>query len=810
MSALLPLKRSIPSLRVALPTFQVFAANTGVGKTLLSAALCRAAARAPVTALERKQWTRERDSSTPGRKVFYIKPVQTGYPEDSDARHVQQFCGSKRVDAKTLFTYREPAGAHLCAVQENRPVSDAELLAATRKAVDEAWTDVQESQTPGIVFLETAGGVASPVMSGTPQASAFRPLRYPTILVGDANLGGVSTTLSAYESLILRGYEVSAVLMFSNPKYRNHEAIAEQIASSIPLQVFDLPPNPPTPRSGTELEMDQKLQDYTNLMVWYEGSDAAAGNVIEKLLASHERRISTLEHMAAKGESKVWWPFTQHTAVKSTTVIDSAYDDSFTVYNPLQTAAGIIGSHEPGTATDSYDACASWWTQSLGHARLPLALTAVNTASRYGHVIFPECVHEPALDLAEGLLRSVGKGWGSRVFYTDNGSTGMEVALKAGLRVVEKAMIESGTLPAKKELGVVGIEGGYHGDTIGVMDAASPTIYNEEVNWYKPRGVWFDPPTVSFNNGQYHVRIPDSIGAEGTTPIFQSLSDLFSDSRSETHAKMYAAHIQQKLTDYTASGNPLGCLIIEPLLLGAGGMIFVDPLFQKVLVSAVRAMRIPLPVIYDEVFVGFHRLGLGIASPGSQLLGAHPDIACYAKNMSGGIVPTSATVVADRIYRAFEGETKKDALLHGHSYTAAPVGCAVAAKALGMYEEMVESVRKSAGPTFTPQVRKHALPGTVGPAIWSEDLIDALSHLPSVDGIVCLGSVLAIELAAAEKGYAASRTSGAIVDALRARGVFARPLGNVVYLMTPYVNAEDAADGVAKVEAALRELLLVK
>ncbi|KAJ3172606.1 hypothetical protein HDU88_005935 [Geranomyces variabilis] len=809
MSALLPLKRSIPSLRAALPTYQVFAANTGVGKTLLSAALCRAAARAPVSAFERNQWSKDRDTPAYGRKVFYIKPVQTGYPEDSDARHVQQFC--KSAATKTLYTYREPAGAHLCAAQENRPVSDAELLTATRKAVDEAWEDVRASQTPGIVFLETAGGVVSPVMSGTPQASAFRPLRYPTVLVGDANLGGVSTTLSAYESLVLRGYDVSAVLMFNNPKYRNHEAIAEQIDAAIPLHVFDLPPDPPRPRSGKELEVDQKLQDYTNMMVWYEGSDAAAGQVVQGLLNIHERRISTLEHMAAEGESKVWWPFTQHTAVKSTTVIDSAYQDSFTLYNPLQAASGASSSQEPGTATASYDACASWWTQSLGHARLPLALTAVKTASRYGHVIFPECVHEPALDLAEGLLRSVGKGWGSRVFYTDNGSTGMEVALKAGLRVVEKAMIRAGSLPANKELGVVGIEGGYHGDTIGVMDAASPTIYNEEVNWYRPRGVWFDPPTVSYNNGKYQVRIPDSFAAKGVSSSYQSLSDLFSDSRLETHAKLYAAHIQQKLAEYTASGNPLGALIIEPLLLGAGGMIFVDPLFQKVLVSTVRALPIPLPVIYDEVFVGFHRLGLGLASPGSQLLGAHPDIACYAKNMSGGIVPTSATVVADRIYKAFEGETKKDALLHGHSYTAAPVGCAVAAKALGMYEGMVESARKSTGVNAAPaQGRKHALPGTVGPAIWSEDLIEALSHLPTVDGIVSLGSVLAIELAATEKGYAASRTSGAVVNALRARGVFARPLGNVVYLMAPYVSATEAADGVTKVEAALRELLLVK
>ncbi|KAJ3020672.1 hypothetical protein HKX48_000401 [Thoreauomyces humboldtii] len=820
------------SFRAFLPTFQIFAANTGVGKTLFSAALCRAAVKTSLTSAERA-WAGQ--GGVESRKVFYIKPVQTGYPEDSDQRHVQSYC--PEAATQTIFKYKEPAGAHLCAVQENRPVSDGELLTATRAAVADAWTDSAKSRTPGIVFLETAGGVTSPVMSGTPQATAFRPLRYPTVLIGDSNLGGVSTTLSAYESLILRGYDVEAVLMFHNAKYRNHDALREQIPKGVPMHVFPSPPELPLVRSGAQgLEMDQRLQDATNMMVWYEGTERAE-NVIEDLLASHERRLSKLEGMATNAESKVWWPFTQHTMVGQTTVIDSAHNDAFTLYTPLSQSSDASQAATAGTTHTSYDACASWWTQSVGHANHELTLAAANAASRYGHVIFPECIHEPAMDLAESLTRTVGKGWAERVFFSDNGSTGMEVAIKAALKVVERALIEKGewtTGRARKELGIVGIDGGYHGDTIGAMDAASPNVYNDEINWYveriyhrfevvfcfdelvlalryKPRGIWFQPPSVMYKSGRYTVRIPSTLADHKTsTPeSFESLPELFEfSSRSPAQIKLYEDHITRTLREHLASGRPLGALLIEPILLGAGGMILVDPLFQHVLIRVVRSLATPLPVIYDEVFVGFHRLGLGLHSPGSQLLGHLPDVACYAKNMSGGLVPTAATVVSKNVYGAFEGTAKTDALLHGHSYTAAPIGCRVAASTLQMYDRMVHGCAKttsSSSSLSNAKLNRHSLPGTLGPAIWSSELVDRLSHLASVDGLVCLGSVLAIELAGSDKGYT-SASSGDIVRQLRQRGVFARPLGNVVYIMSPYIAVEASGPQRQGVEAVIKVL----
>ncbi|KAI8821750.1 pyridoxal phosphate-dependent transferase [Fimicolochytrium jonesii] len=824
------------SFRALLPTFQIYSANTGVGKTLLSAAICRAAVKAPRADFEATLCGNRK------REVFYIKPVQTGYPEDSDARHVKQFCPD--VHATTLFTYREPAGPHLCAERENRPISDLQLLDATTAALNTAYTHAHTLRSPSLALLETAGGVTSPVMSGTPQASAFRPLRLPSLLIGDAQLGGISTTLSSYESLLLRGYDIAAVLLFDNPRYNNHLAIQRQIDAGVPLHVFPPPPPMPVPKDGKALSNEERLRDFTDLMVWYEGL-GVADEVVRGLLAHHSQRLDRLEHLAKRGEEKVWWPFTQHRMVKETTVIDSAYGDSFALYNPLKTLSDNDGVATPspdapppntpqsgaletpsqaptaGSITPAYDACASWWTQSLGHAPHSLTLTAAHTSARYGHVIFPECIHEPAYALASTLLRTVGKGWGERVFYTDNGSTGVEVALKAAQKVVEKRLEKVGKGDVGREAGrrremkVVGMEGGYHGDTIGAMDAANPNTYNEEINWYKPRGLWFTPPTITLKNGRYTIRLPPSLsGTSNTSETFPTLTSLFAPTRSPALATLYEHHITAALTPYLSAGNIIGSVLLEPLLLGAGGMQFIDPLFQRTLLSTVSALTlkhygIPTPTIFDEVFVGFHRLGLGIASPGAQLLGQVPDIAVYAKNMSGGIVPVSATVVTGEVYESFLGESKKEAMLHGHSYTAAAVGCAVAEKALGEYEGFIEGVVKGDGGEYGQgEEGRHVLPETVGGGVWDEEFITTLSHHPRLDGVLSLGSVLILELSTAQKGYN-STTSSTFISALRSKGVFARPLGNVVYIMAPHVAVVDASvrRGVRRVEAVLREVL---
>ncbi|CAG8755316.1 12804_t:CDS:2, partial [Acaulospora colombiana] len=177
------------------------------------------------------------------------------------------------------------------------------------------------------------------------------------------------------------------------------------------------------------------------------------------------------------------------------------------------------------------------------------------------------------------------------------------------------------------------------------------------------------------------------------------------EKRQNTSLKeVYRQHISTRLDGLIASGHHFGALVLEPLVLGAGGMRFVDPLFQTVLVETVRSRRdlLPesktsnppnkiatLPVIFDEVFAGLGRLGF--SSP-STILRAQPDIAVYAKLLTGGLLPLAATISTNAIFDVFLGDHKSNALLHGHSYTAYPVGCAVACKALQLQEEALSSL----------------------------------------------------------------------------------------------------------------------
>jgi dethiobiotin synthetase/adenosylmethionine--8-amino-7-oxononanoate aminotransferase len=159
-------------------------------------------------------------------------------------------------------------------------------------------------------------------------------------------------------------------------------------------------------------------------------------------------------------------------------VIDSAHGDHFDAY---YAKPGAKPDAEPATTPDAkleaspavrgsllepyFDGSASWFTQSHGHASEPLTLAAAHAAGRYGHVLFPSGTHKPALELAEELLATVGAGWASRVFYSDNGSTGIEVALKMALRVSGRRYGWDGAVGG--DVGVIGLRGGYHGDTVG-------------------------------------------------------------------------------------------------------------------------------------------------------------------------------------------------------------------------------------------------------------------------------------------------------------------------------------------------------
>lgn len=406
----------------------------------------------------------------------------------------------------------------------------------------------------------------SPGPSGTTQADLYAPLRAPVILVGDAKLGGISQTIAAFESLRLRGYDVESILLFRDAVYENYRHLTDYFGERYAIPV-DTVAEPPARR---ELSSDrERMRAYYD-----EVSYDNARRVLERLDARHRSRISRLDEMAEKAHRHIWYPFTQqkHLPAERITAIDSAHGDHF------QTLRAPTTSSSSSMLQPSFDGSASWWTQGLGHANPQLTLAAAHAAGRYGHVMFAEAVHEPALGLAETLLRDSNNTRLTRVFFSDNGSTGCEVAVKMALRAARVRYGADGDGRTTKKLGVLGLKGSYHGDTIGAMDCAEPCTFNEKVEWYEGKGFWFDYPTVRCTEGKWVVDVPAALRADlGDGAKFDELGDVFDvhgrEGRDE--CRMYERYIEKMLEKLHAQGHRFGALMLEPVILGAGGMIFV-------------------------------------------------------------------------------------------------------------------------------------------------------------------------------------------------------------------------------------------
>ena len=599
-------------------------------------------------------------------------------------------------------------------------------------------------------------GVHSPTLSGTTQLDSYRPLLLPIVLVGDSRLGGISSTISAYESLLLRGYIVESILLFKDEYYRNWEYLEPYFAEH-GVRVTAVAP--PPPREADPRNDFIATEDYYRKIA---SDDAGAGGlvgVVEYLDEKHDRRINELETMARRTLNTVWWPFVQHGLVKhegDVNVIDSAWGDHFTVFTGHRPSPPPPAMEPSSLLESQFDSSASWWTQALGHAHPALTLAAARAAGRYGHVMFPQATHAPALRLAERLVSDgPGKGWASRAFISDNGSTGMEIALKMALRVASKRF----SLPPQeqKRVGVLGLKGSYHGDTLGAMDACEEGVYSCE--WHNAKGYWFEPPSVGVKNGRAFVDIPRAVVYPAKKVEGKPLSWIYNvGARLDTSlAAAYRQHIETTLNKLAVNGAlPLGALVLEPLVLGAGGMVFVDPLFQRVLIDAARARG--LPVIFDEVFSGLWRLGLRSAAP---LLGAYPDVSVHAKILTGGLVPLAVTLASDDVFRAFEGTSKTEALLHGHSYTAYAVGCEVANETLDRLERLTRGdAWNSARAAWqaSGEEEQNKSDGIVDErntavwSLWSPQFVDALSRLEAVNRVMALGTVLAFRVADSHAG----------------------------------------------------------
>lgn len=405
----------------------------------------------------------------------------------------------------------------------------------------------------------------------------------------------------------------------------------------------------------------------------------------------------------------LWHPFTQ-----------SGSDPA-----PLRVrrAEGVILELEDGRRI--LDAISSWWVNLHGHANPAIAAAIAEQAARLEHVLFAGFTHEPAEELAARLGKIAPAGL-RHVFFSDDGSTAVEVALKMAVQFWRN----SGR-PEKKR--IVALEHAYHGDTVGAMSASDDSPFTSA----------FDALRVPVLRAHSASCAHCPVGLQRATCHIECLQSL-----------------ERILIE---RGPEIAAVIVEPLLQGAGGMIVHPEEFLAGVRKLTSAYGVLL--IADEVLTGFGRTGKMFACERADV---SPDLMCVAKGLTGGFLPLAATLATDAIHEAFSGGDRWRAFFHGHSYTANPIGCAAANANLIIFE--TEPV--FAGIAAIEQFHAARLP--------------AFANHPAVHDVRHIGAVAAIELKVPDAGYLSSLRPK-LYDFYLQHDVLLRPLGNVVYILPPYV-----------------------
>ncbi len=398
---------------------------------------------------------------------------------------------------------------------------------------------------------------------------------------------------------------------------------------------------------------------------------------------------------------------------------------------PVVRAEGVWLFTEDGRRI--LDGISSWWVNLHGHGHPRIAAAVARQALELDHVQFAGCTHRPAVELAERLCALLPAAL-TRVFYSDDGSTAVEVALKMAWQYWRNC-------GAPERSTFVAFDHAYHGDTVGAMSASADGAFTAPFDGMRFR--------VERVHDPYCFRCP--VGRKRESCAIECLGSLESA--------------------LDRLGRSVAAVILEPMLQGAGGMI-VWP--KEFLAGARRACdRVGTLLIADEVLTGFGRTGTMFAC---EHAGVTPDLICLSKGLTGGFLPLAATACTEAIYEAFLSDERARAFFHGHSYTANPIACAAALASLEVFrrEPVLERVRA---------LEAHLRAG-----------LEPLRSLPHVGDVRVLGGVGAVELLTPGAGGYLDRTGPALAAEFLRRGLLLRPLGNVVYFMPPYAITLAEAD----------------
>ena len=401
----------------------------------------------------------------------------------------------------------------------------------------------------------------------------------------------------------------------------------------------------------------------------------------------------------------IWPPFTQITKSKPQIEVTHGKDALIYTKNPSR---------------ELIDGISSWWVTLHGHSNEYIANAIYDQAKNLEQVIFADFLHPQAKKLAERLSKLTKL---KRLFFSDNGSTAVEVALKIAY--------QSWQNKGESRTQIIAFDGAYHGDTFGAMALGERNIFNE-----------------SFDNLMFPVK-------RAPWP-----STWINDEKVEEKENIAI----QKLI--TLLKTPTVAVILEPLVQGAGGMNMVRPEFINKVSKAVKNSNSLL--IADEVLTGFGRCGSLFAF---QKANIKPDLISVSKGLTGGFLPMGITLAKEEIFKAFISDSPKKTFWHGHSFTANPLGCAAANASLDLLQNEPNKYK-----SFE---EKHLLN------------IDKIKRFSFVKNIRVTGSIAAFDLEIdGNYGYL-NNIGKKIKSSSIERGLFIRPLGNVVYLLPPLCIKDD-------------------
>lgn len=396
---------------------------------------------------------------------------------------------------------------------------------------------------------------------------------------------------------------------------------------------------------------------------------------------------------------------------------------------PIQKAEGIWLHDFDGNRY--LDAVSSWWTNIFGHCNQRINQRIKQQLDSLEHVMLAGFSHAPVIELSERLVQITPSGL-NKVFYADNGSAGIEVALKMS----HHYWCNLGR-PQKKRF--ISLSNGYHGETLATLSVSDVPLYNQT----------------------YQALLMDCIKVPSPDCYLREPGKSW-----EQHSREMFVHMQQALEQHA---HETAAVILEPLIQGAGGMRMYHPIYLELLSYACKEAGVHL--IVDEIATGFGRTGSMFAC---EQAGISPDFMVLSKALTAGYLPLAAVMTTDEIYEAFYADYQSmKAFLHSHTYTANPLACAAALASLDIFasDNVLERNRELAA-----------------------HMAAATAHLhehPQVGEVRQTGMVLAIEMVkdkTSKQQFDWRERRGLRVyrHALE-RGVLLRPLGNVVYFIPPYI-----------------------